>query len=261
MLEYALKRQLIVIGVFIAIVAVIGGTLYFFMGEKETCMDGILNQGEEKIDCGGPCAACTVIRYEDIEVVAYHSFSAGGMYDALAQVRNPNPQRAMRSFGYTFHFFDGGQREIGVRSGRTYVLAGQTRYIVENAISLPQPPAFVTFSVDAPGAWEEQEKITEQVALPIFSKRYERVSGGAQGFAKVNGVLENTSPYTFASVDVHVVLVDANKKPIAVGKTQVDNARFGEQRAFVVLFPEEIPLPADIYAEAVTNVLDAANFR
>lgn len=261
MLDYALKRQLIFAGAVVGIIAVVIGSSYFFMAPKETCMDGILNQDEEKIDCGGSCMACTVIRYSDIEVIAYHSFSTTGTYDAMAQVRNQNPQHGMRSFAYTFHFFNAGQKEIGTRTGRTYILAGQTRYIVENNIALNEAPAFVTFSVDTPGAWEEQKKLTSQVVIPIFSKKYEKVSVAESGFAKVSGVLENHTGYTFASVDAHVVLVDANKKPIAVGKTQIDNVRFGEERAFVVLFPKEIALPADIYAEAVTNVLDEANLR
>lgn len=261
MLDYALKRQLIFAGAVVGIIAVVIGLSYFFMAPKETCMDGILNQNEEKIDCGGSCAACTVIRYDDIEVISYHSFSAGGAYDAMAQVRNPNPQHGMRSFSYTFHFFNAQQQETGTRTGRTYILAGQTRYIVENNIPLNQAPAFVTFSIDMAGVWEEQEKLTGQVVIPIFSKKYEKVSASESGFAKVSGVLENHTSYTFGLVDVHVTLVDAKKNPIAVGKTQIDNVRFGEQRAFVVLFPKEIILPADIYAEAVTNVLDESNLR
>lgn len=261
MLDYALKRQLIFAGTIAAVIAVVFGSFYFFMAPKETCMDGVLNQNEEKIDCGGVCAACPVIRYGDIEVVAYHSFSAQGTYDAMAQVRNPNPRHGMRSFAYTFHFFNAEQREIGTRSGNTYILAGQTRYVIENNIALFEAPSFVTFSVDRIGVWEEQQRLTGQVVIPIFSKKYEKTSALESGFAKVSGVLENNTGHTFGSVDVHVVLVDANKKPIMAGKTQVDNVRFGEQRAFVVLFPNEIALPADIYAEAVTNVLDEANLR
>lgn len=260
-MEYALKRQLFIVGVVVVIIAIIVGAVYFFSGPMPTCRDGILNQGEEKIDCGGPCAACPVVRYGDIETTAYHSFSIDGTYDAMAQVRNPNPKHGTRSFAYTFHFFNAAKQEIGTREGRTYILAGQTRYIIENNIALSEAPAFVTFSVDNPGVWEEQEELTGQLILPIFSKKYEKVSTLESGFAKVTGVLENHTSNTFASVDVHVVLVDANKKPIAAGKTQINSVRFGEQRAFVVLFPKEIPLPADIYAEAVTNVLDEANFR
>ena len=31
---------------------------YIFLALKATCKDGIKNQNEEEIDCGGPCPAC-----------------------------------------------------------------------------------------------------------------------------------------------------------------------------------------------------------
>ncbi|MCR4322936.1 MAG: FxLYD domain-containing protein, partial [Candidatus Azambacteria bacterium] len=226
-----------------------------------SCIDGVLNQGEEKVDCGGPCMACRVVRFSDVTVETYHLFSAGGAYDAIAQVRNANAQHGTRALAYTFRFFDESKNVIAEKKGTTYLLAGQTRYIVENNIDIKTPAAFVTFIVDSFGTWELQEKLTGQVVLPVFSKKYERVSTTESGFAKVTGTVENQSDYTFSTVDINVVLVDGDKNPIAVGKTELNNVRFHEGRAFVVLFPKEIPLPADIYAEAVTNVLDDANVR
>ncbi len=260
-MDYKLKRQLIFSIVFFSLIAVIAFSGYQLLRRDASCIDGVLNQGEEKVDCGGPCAACKVIRFSDVEVVSYRSFFAGGAYDALAQVRNPNAQHGTRALAYTFHFYDENKIVIAEKKGTTYLLAGQTRYIVENNIDTKKQAAFVAFAVDSFSAWESQEKLTGQITLPIFSKKYERVGALEQGFAKVTGTVENQGDHTFASVDVHVVLVDKNKNPIAAGKTELNNVRFHEGRAFVVLFPKEIALPADIYAEAIANVLDGANIR
>ena len=260
-MDYKLKRQLIFGIILLAVITAGSFAGYTVLKPTASCMDGVLNQEEERIDCGGPCAACKVVRFSDVEVVVYHLFSAGGAYDALAQVRNPNSQHGTRALAYTFHFFDESKKVITEKKGTTYLLAGQTRYIVENNIAIKEAVAFVTFTVDSLGAWEVQEKLTGQVTLPIFSKKYERVGASEQGFAKVTGTVENQSDYTFASVDIHIVLVDKNKKPIAVGRTELSNVRFHEGRSFAVLFPKEIPSPADIYAEATTNVLDNANVR
>jgi len=260
-MDYKLKRQLIFSAVLVAVVAVSVFFGYQLFKQEASCIDGILNQDEEKVDCGGSCAACKVVRFSDIEIMEYHSFFVGNAYDALAQVRNPNTQHGTRSLAYTFHFYDESKNVIAEKKGMTYLLAGQTRYIVENNISVDKAVSFVTFTVDSFGIWEAQERVAGQLALPIFSKKYERVSATEQGFAKVTGTVENQSDHTFTSVDIHVVLVDKNKKPIAVGKTELSNVRFHEGRAFVVLFPKEVPLPADIYAEAITNALDGANVR
>lgn len=260
-MDYKLKRQLLFSIIFGALIAAFSFVGYQVLKPEASCIDGVQNQEEEKIDCGGPCAACKVIRFSDIEVVSYYSFFAGGAYDALAQIRNPNTQHGTRSLSYRFNFYDENKNVIAEKKGITYLLAGQTRYIVENNIDTKKSAAFVTFTIDSLYAWEPQEKLAGQITLPIFSKKYERVGATEQGFAKVTGTVENQSDHTFASVDIHAILVDKNKKPIAAGKTEISNVRFHEGRAFVVLFPKEIALPADIYAEAIVNALDAANVR
>lgn len=260
-MDYKLKRQLIFGVILFAIISASVFFGYQLFKPQASCIDGVLNQGEEKVDCGGPCMACRVVRFSDVEVMSYHLFSADDSYDALARVRNPNTQHGTRALAYTFHFYDEGKSVIAEKKGVTYLLAGQTRYIVENNINTEKRAAFITFTVDSFGVWEPQEKLTDQIAFPIFSKKYERVGASEQGFARVTGTVENRSDYTVASVDVHIVLVDKNKNPIAAGKTELNNVRFHEGRAFVVLFPKEIALPADMYAEAITNVLDDANVR
>lgn len=260
-MDYKLKRQLLFSAILFLVVSVSIFFGYQLFKPQASCIDGILNQGEEKTDCGGSCAACKVISFSDVEVMSYHLFSAGGAYDALARVRNPNAQHGTRALAYTFHFYDENKNVIAEKKGTTYLLAGQTRYIVENNIDTKKQAAFVTFTVDSLGVWEQQEKLTDQITFPIFSKKYERVGASEKGFAKVTGTMENRSDYTVASVDINVVLVDKNKDPIAAGKTELNNVRFHEGRAFVVLFPKEIALPADMYAEAITNALDDANVR
>ena len=260
-MDYKLKRQLIFAVASIAIIATASFFVYQMVKPSASCIDSVLNQEEEKVDCGGPCAACKVVRFSDIEVLSYQSFFAGGMYDAVAHVRNPNVQHGTRALAYTFHFFDANKNVIAEKKGTTYLLAGQTRYIVENNIDTKESAAFVTFTIDSFSAWDPQEKLTGQVVLPIFSKKYERVDAKEENFAKVSGTVENQSEHTFALVNIHIVLVDKNKKPIAAGKTELDNVRFREDRAFVVLFPKEINLPADIYAEAITDLLDVTNVK
>src|SRR3989338_8298314 len=128
-MDYKLKRQLIFTAVFLAIITTTSFFVYQTVKPSASCIDGILNQEEEKVDCGGPCAACTVIRFFDIEVLSYQSFFTGGAYDAFAQVRNPNTKHGTRFFSYTFHFYDENKNVIAEKKGTTYLLAGQTRYI------------------------------------------------------------------------------------------------------------------------------------
>jgi len=45
--------------------------------QTETCVDGVLNQGEENVDCGGPCAACPTCS-DGIQNQGEQGFDCGG---------------------------------------------------------------------------------------------------------------------------------------------------------------------------------------
>jgi hypothetical protein len=260
-MEYALKRQLSFGTVFIFLVIVTGLSLYQAFTPKSTCFDRIKNQGEEQVDCGGLyCQACKVMKLEDAQVLSRQVFQVGDTYDAVAQVQNPNEQRGTHELSYTFTFYDADKNIIGQKTGNTYFLAGQTRYIIENNVALAKPVAFMDFTVD-PVAWEEQKISLGPAALPIFSKKYEQGTSGQNGFAHVTGTVQNQSPYSFSLADIAVVLLDKNRTPIGVGKTQINGLRFNESRDFTVLFAKDTPLPAEIYAEATANIFDSSNVR
>lgn len=260
-MEYKLKRQ-IIFGAAVLILA--GGVIiagYNLLKPKASCSDGILNQNEEQVDCGGLCQACKVTRFEDIKVLSYNSFLLkDGSYDAYAEVKNPNISHGTESLSYTFSFYDSDKKLIGERAGKGYVLANQTRYIIESNIQLSGQAAFTGFIVNPDVSWQKQE--AGAINLPVFSQKYEPLAKGEEhGFAKATGVVENQTEHDFDEVEVDAVLVDKNNQIFAAGKTQIDNLRFGESRAFSVLFLEAIPSPSNVYITAHTNIFNPANMR
>ena len=263
MLSYSFKKQFIFGALFLIIAAVILSFSYYFLKPEPSCFDGILNQSEVKTDCGGSCQACKPeIKIQDLEIISYNSFFLGnGKYDAMAQVKNLNPAHGAKSFIYRFKFYNSAKEQIAEKSGTEYILANQTKYIIESNIDAPEEAAFTDFSIDRFSVeWIEQDEAL--IALPVFSKKYEVVSEKGIEFAQVVGTVNNpASSYGFAEVDVHIILVDADKKPIAAGKTTVNNLRSGENRLFTVIFSKDTPLPADIYAEAVANIFNEANVK
>ncbi len=260
-MDYALKRQLSFGIVFIFIIFTVALSLYQTFAPKPTCFDGRQNQQEEKTDCGGPyCQACKVTKLENIAVLSSHMFLVGGTYDAVAKIQNKNQQLGSHSFSYVFTFYDADKAIIGEKKGTGYVLAGQTRYIVENNIIIDKPVSFMEFTV-SPVTWEEQKISLGPAALPIFSKKYEQSASDKNGFSHVVGTVQNQSPYSFSVIDIAVVLLDKNQQPIAVGQTQISGLRFDEKRDFTVLFAQETPTPSAINAEASANVFDLSNVR
>lgn len=263
MLNYSNKKQLIFGILFVVVATSVIGSAYYFLRSEPSCIDGILNQGEEKVDCGGPCFACKQdVKMQDLEVLSYNSFFLGnGKHDALAKIRNPNPSHGARLFSYKFKFYNQAKELIAEKSGTSYILAHQTRYVIESNITVSVDAAFADFSIDPLSEeWVKQDEVL--VTLPIFSKKYEKVSEKGIEFAQVTGTVNNPGiSNDFSSIDIQVVLVDADKKPIAAGKTIVNNLRMGENRQFNVIFSKDTLLPADIYAEATTNIFDEANIK
>lgn len=258
-MEYQFKRQ-IIFGA--AVLALIGGSVfagYKLLKQTPTCFDGILNQNEEKVDCGGLCQACKVTKLEDIKVLSSGSFSLkDGSYDAYAEISNPNFNYGSGSFDYTFSFYNTDKKLIKKYAGQSYILANQTRYVVESDINLSEPAVFTDFAVNSNISWQKQDNLG--VSLPVFSQKYEPLAeGDRSGFAKVSGAVDNKTGYDLGEVDVSAVLVDGNNKVFAVGKTQIDSLRFGENRSFAVFFPEAIPSPSNVYVSASSNIFDVAN--
>src|SRR3989344_5453626 len=157
-IEYALKRQLIFIVTISLLIAGSAMAGYYFLKPKPTCNDGIQNQKEDGVDCGVPCAACRVVRFEDIAVLSYQSFPIGdGSYDALAEIKNLNKDHGAPEFQYVFNFYNADKKLIGERSGKSFVLANQTRYIIESNIQLPDSATLVDFTIKPDVSWKKQE--------------------------------------------------------------------------------------------------------
>ena len=62
-------KRLVIIFVYLVIISAVGTGLYFLLRTQPTCGDKIQNQGEEGIDCGGPCGRCESIpKIENLEI-------------------------------------------------------------------------------------------------------------------------------------------------------------------------------------------------
>ena len=53
-----MQKRINIILFYLLLLALFFGFIYFMTRPEMTCTDGIKNQGEEGIDCGGPCPIC-----------------------------------------------------------------------------------------------------------------------------------------------------------------------------------------------------------
>lgn len=247
------KKQIIIGSIFIGslLLILIGGFLLLRSGES--CFDGVQNQNEEGIDCGGVCAKECAVTGKPLQVLWARAFQSGeGIYDLGAKVQNPNPEAGAAGFDYEFKVYGAGGGIIATRSGSSYILPGESRYVVEPVLRLSEAPSRTSFSVSNLGWAKSKIGVIE---LAVKNKDYKISPSGSITFSEASGTAVNNSDFDFDKTEVLVVLLDKRGNAIAVNKTEIRAFKAKEERFFKVSwfspFSGEV---AGYDMQAVTNI-------
>ncbi len=259
-MEYRLKRQITIGFIFSVFIFFIFLTSFLSGRQAPSCFDERLNQDEEKIDCGGvSCAPCIEFYFDDVQIISTDFLLFDGKYDAFAKIKNQNSQHGTSNLRYKFKFYDKDNNFISEEVGKSYISAGETKYIVVSNVEVDDKPSSVKFEVE-PVSWQEQMRTN--IKLPIFSKKYENtINIGVVGLSQVSGVIENQSNYSFVDVDLVAILMDKDDRYLAVNKGKINNLRSGERRDIIIpWFSAFSGSPvANIIVEASANIIDDSN--
>lgn len=88
------------------IIAAIAVVLIATISKAPSCSDGIQNQGEQGIDCGGPCPYLCTATLEPPTVLYTQVFMNGtDRADAIASVENKNARAAAKAVPYTLSVY------------------------------------------------------------------------------------------------------------------------------------------------------------
>jgi len=261
--SHRIRKRSIILGVYIALVLVVGGGWTSLFAVPGTCLDGIKNQNEIGIDCGGVCGACTATYKapSEIEIRSTQIMYGGtNAYDVVTQIFNPNAEDGAGSFEYSFDLKDDQGKVTTTRTGRSFILPGETKYIIETQLESPTIPKSIIFKISNPEWKHFVGGYQERPALNIYSKQYARITDGV-GFGAATGLLINESPFDFVNIKIKVILFDASDKPIAVNTTEVQTVQSGEKRDFRLVWPTAFPGEvARMETEAEADVYHSDNF-
>ena len=259
-MEYRLKRQVSIATIFFIVLLLV--LFFIFSKEKEvpSCFDGALNQDEEQIDCGGAfCVSCLEFYFEDTQILSSDFLLFEESYDVIARVKNTNSQHGTDDLVYNFKFYDKYNNFLKEEKGKSYILAGETKYIAKSNLEVEGEPAFVKFEVE-PVTWKEQRRTS--IKLPIFSKKYESIiTSGAPGTSQATGVVENQTNYSFVDVDLVAILFNDKDEKIAINHSRINNLRSGERRALIIPWFSELENgPVNkVIIEAYADAIDDSN--
>ncbi len=236
-------RQIIIVSVYILIFTLLSvGVYYAFLKSPETCFDNKKNQDEQGIDCGGVCAlACEEhITGEALEAVETAFVPSGnGRYDVLVKVHNPNDEIGASVFEYVLELKDSAGQIIATRTGTSFILPQENKYLLELNIDVTREPVGVSVRLDV-SKWERFSGYREKPVINIYQRRYSEISSGS-GFSEAYGLLSNESPYDFRSIVVKVILRDGNGGVLAFNMTEMRTVISHEERDFRLVWPTGFP--------------------
>jgi len=253
-------KQLVIGLIFLLILAGIGYWIYNTAKPEPTCTDGIKNQGEEEIDCGGPCSLCELVHIKEIEVLWAKAIKGqGNFYDLSAKIKNPNQNYGSGQIDYQFELYDSNNQLIAKYSDTTFILPNQTKYLlkIKAESNLMVGEAKLSFSQVE---WQKPNDY-QSPSLVVQQKEYRLLNEQDLGFAQVRALLTNKSNFDFDKVDIDILLFDQDHQLLAINTNEIRTLLAGQERDFVTTWFNPIKgQVAFIEVEPETNIFDPDNF-
>jgi hypothetical protein len=222
-LSWGRRRQIIILlNVGAVIVAIIAWFSFLALYHAPTCTDGVQNQGETGVDCGGPCAAvCTDAAHAPVVLYARALPKDGGRIDVAASVTNPNQGAEAHAVQYTLTLYGAQQVFVKRVTGTLDLPAGATVPVFIPNLSvgyqsdihalLAIASSTIAWRVPAPG---DVSPVPQAGTATV---------GGTHGAPRITATLTNDTTGAMQDVPVVVFVSDAAGNVIAASETIVPN--------------------------------------
>ena len=230
---------MLVIGVAAVFAAAI---LLALLHKAPSCTDGIQNEGEQGIDCGGPCPyLCTALERAPTVLFTKPLTDNAGRTDVIAEVENENIAAAAKDVPYTVTLYGADNLVIQKASG-TFELppASKVPLYIPAVPSGKQKATKAFLEIDpASVAWYSLP--TDPRIVPDVT---DVVLGGASSTPRVDATLSNQSVTPLADVTVVVLVHDVNGDVITASKTVVQSIPPHGQAKAVFTWNDPFSAPA-----------------
>jgi len=236
------RAKQIIYGIFYVFVfgLLVGGVYYLFLKPVPSCFDGIKNQGEEGIDCGGQCAApCSLKTVKPIETVGkILTFVPDQDHlSLLVQISNPNPDYAARNFSYSFSIYDNQGGLIQSFGGSSFAYAGEIKYILVPNAPVPRTGSFGKVEFRAENMdWVPASGLKGPPNIAVLNID----ARSASTSLTVDGRVANNDTVTFPQLTIIALFKGQYGQIAGASQTVVENLAPNESKPFFILHP---PVP------------------
>ena len=215
---WAVRRRffilLLVGGVLVAFIAVV---LISVFTKTPSCFDGIQNQDEEGIDCGGSCQyLCTDLQRPPTVLFTKTISNGAGRTDVVASVENVNATAAAKSVPYTVTIYGDKQVFVQEVTGTLDLPPSSTVPVFISGVSTGNQKVLHAFLAIASSSPQWFSMTNNQNVKPVVSNS---TLGGATTTPRVDAILSNASVVTLSDVPIIIFVHDEQGEIIAASKT------------------------------------------
>ncbi len=238
MLSWSARRKIIYILVLVIILSLpTGFFVYKKMQKPESCFDGIQNQDERGVDCGGICQiACFDHVKSDPDIQWSRAYYvAPGIYNLVAYIQNPNVDYISQPAKYIFRVYDDKNVLIASRESVVGIPTVKIFPVFEATVETGESvPKFVTFEFVEPVTWLEYFGYKAELEVAEYKLSRNDTS------PKVEAIIKNKTINTYKNVEVIAIIYDEEGNGVLSSRTYIDEIGDKEEKAVVFTWPEAI---------------------
>jgi hypothetical protein len=221
MLSWSSKRKLVII----FLLFILFGTpasLYIYkkLQKPPSCNDGIQNQNERGVDCGG---ICQIACFENVKAEPDIQWSrayyvAKGAYNLVAYVQNPNVDYVSRPAKYIFRVYDDKNVLIATREGVVGIPTSKVFPIFEATVQTGEAvPKLVTFEFVEFVTWIEY--FGNKPELETVEQTLSRTDTSP----KLDAKIVNRTLNSYKNVEVVAIIYNEEGNGVLASRTYIDS--------------------------------------
>lgn len=216
---WAFRRRLYYGAGFATLIFIFSVLVYFqFFYSSPNCFDGIQDDTEQGVDCGGDCVRICTEAVIEPNVKWARSFEVtDGLYNAVGYVENLNRTASAQDVRYTFTLY-GEDGVIAERTGTTILPPNGVYPIFASRIdTYGAEPAQTFLELDPIDVWQPSLLGSEQFTL------VERELSGVDEKPRLTAVLKNNDLEEAQDVEVVATIFDINRNALTSSRTFIEN--------------------------------------
>lgn len=191
---------------------------YLIFHHTPSCNDGVKNQNETGVDCGGRCARACIDAQAPLTINWARFFQVGnGVYDIAASVENKNEYAGIPDLEYTFTLYDDADHIVATQSGTTFINPREEAIVFAPTVHTTGIPARAELVLHHDTDWYQ----VPSSAQYLITVRDQALSG-KDTRPLLTATIVNASSKDLFNVEAVGVVYGSGATPVGVSSTKVD---------------------------------------